>query len=72
MFASGSYDKTVKLWNSETFECLMTFSGHSGRIFSLCFSPDSKTLAAGSEDRTINIWDLEKQTEIKFLNEFNS
>jgi len=29
LFASGSDDNTVKLWNSETFECLMTLSGHT-------------------------------------------
>lgn len=31
-------------------------------IRSVCFSPDGKYLAAGAEDKTVKVWDIEKKT----------
>jgi WD40 repeat protein/energy-coupling factor transporter ATP-binding protein EcfA2 len=33
-------------------------SGHSGGVNSVAFSPDGKTLASGSDDNTIILWDV--------------
>ncbi len=56
--ASGSTDKTVRLWNTTTNKHLKTFSGHTDRISSVAFSPDGKTLASGSNDGTILLWEV--------------
>ena len=34
------------------------FSGHLLNVQSVAFSPDSKTLASGSDDNTIILWNL--------------
>jgi WD40 repeat protein len=50
----------VKLWCPQTAQLLATLKGHKGAISALAFAPDGKTLASGSEDRTINLWEVKK------------
>jgi WD40 repeat protein len=54
--ASGSYDNTVKLWDSATSACIHTFDDHSRFVLSVAVSPDSSLVASGSLDRTIRVW----------------
>ncbi len=65
--ATGSYDKTIKLWNLETGKIIHTLIGHSDSVNSVSFSPDSKILATGSADKTIKLWDVETGKEIRTL-----
>ncbi len=54
--ASGSNDKTIKLWDVESGELLNTLSGHDNYVTSVSFSPVGAVLASGSRDKTIKLW----------------
>ena len=60
--ASGSADKTVKLWDVHTGELLQTLEGHKELLTSVAFSPDGSRLASSSEDKTIRLWDVSALT----------
>lgn len=48
LLASGSKDRTIKLWDVATAKVTATLAGHSGGISAVTFSPDGKTLLVGS------------------------
>lgn len=68
-FASGSDDKTIKLWNISTGLAVKTLKGHTAGIRSLAFSPDGKYIASGSQtgDNTVKIWDIASGKVLKTL-----
>ncbi|CAD8120171.1 unnamed protein product [Paramecium sonneborni] len=56
--ASGSGDKSIRLWDVKTGQQKAKIDGHSDRVWSVCFSPDGTTLASGSDDKSIRLWDV--------------
>ena len=54
---SGSFDKSVKLWNIETGTCESTMTRHSDEVSSVAFSADGQWVVSGSMDKTIRLWD---------------
>ncbi|PMB45197.1 serine/threonine protein kinase [Fischerella thermalis CCMEE 5205] len=63
--ASGSDDKTIKIWDLATQKEIQTLKGHSGWIWGVAFSPDGQTLASASADQTVKLWDLATGREIR-------
>ena len=55
--ASGSDDKTVRLWSTHSGSAKRTLKGHDISVFCVGFSPDGKTLASGSGNNSLVIWD---------------
>ena len=58
MLASGSFDKSVILWNLKTQKLEKKLEKHESYVSSIAFSPDGRLLATGSFDNTINLWNI--------------
>ena len=55
ILASGSWDKTIKIWNIEDRSIMSTLYGHTGRVYALCYVKEG-VFVSGSDDRSLIIW----------------
>jgi len=55
--ASGSRDRTVKLWDACSGKALRSLDGHTNVVTAVAFAPDGTMLASGSWDCMVKLWD---------------
>jgi WD40 repeat protein len=58
ILGSPSNDKTVRLWDAESGNCVQVLNGHKDTVCSVAFDPGMRTVASASEDRTLKLWDV--------------
>lgn len=63
--ASCGDDNTVRLWDSETFEMITEFSGHTDYVSNVIFRDN--LLFSASKDKRIGVWDINTLQNITFL-----
>jgi WD40 repeat protein len=51
-------DGQVRLWDVKARSLRKAVTGHSGPVWSVNFTPDGKTLASASSDRTFRLWPM--------------
>jgi WD40 repeat protein len=58
---SGSEDRTVKVWNGENGQEILSLKGHSGLVETVALSADGKRIVSGSGDAgglgEVKVWD---------------
>ncbi|ETO09799.1 G-protein beta WD-40 repeats containing protein [Reticulomyxa filosa] len=67
---SGSYDKTIRVWDLETLKELVVFRAHQDFIKSVKYSPyesGGNIICSGSNDKSIRLWDIRSKKEIQVL-----
>ncbi|KAL0476452.1 HET-E1 [Acrasis kona] len=68
-FASGSLDRSIKIWNINQDECEYTIeSAHDCGVTSLCLLNNNVLVSAGgSEDRKVKTWDIKGRKCINIM-----
>lgn len=62
--ASGSVDKTVKIWGLETGRCQATLEGHALDVNSVAITSDGYRILSSSNDGSIRIWHSESWRQV--------
>jgi WD40 repeat protein len=67
--ATGSADKTIRIWDLPTGRSLHILMGHTDAVWSLAFSRDGKRLASTSQDGSVRVWDAVTGNMLYTLNQ---
>jgi WD40 repeat protein len=59
MACSGSDDGAVRLWDVDTGKVIAKWTGHKGRISSVCWNRGGQAVSGSYDDGTVRVWDVD-------------
>jgi WD40 repeat protein/class 3 adenylate cyclase len=69
VFASGSLDRTIRIWDAVSRSELRILEGHTNSVVSIAFSCDGRLMASKSLDGTVRLWRCDSWDQIAVLQE---
>jgi WD40 repeat protein len=67
ILASGGDDTTIRIWEINTGNLLLTLAGHSQPVVAVAIDKSDRVLVSGSHDKTIRIFDLQTQQVLQII-----
>lgn len=61
VLATGSGDKTVKLWSLDDYSCLKTFEGHTNSVLRVDFMNAGMQLVSAGSDGLAKLWNVREE-----------
>ncbi|PPQ72265.1 hypothetical protein CVT24_004682 [Panaeolus cyanescens] len=61
VLASGSGDKTIKLWSLDDFSCLKTFEGHTNSVLRVDFINAGMQMVSSASDGLVKLWNVREE-----------
>jgi platelet-activating factor acetylhydrolase IB subunit alpha len=65
--ASGSRDRTIRLWKLSEATCLATFVAHENWVRAVLIHPSGNYIISASDDKTIRVFDISAQRCLRVL-----
>lgn len=72
MIISGSYDKSVRLWDKQSGIILKVFNGHNDWVNAVLFSNEDNFIFSASKDSSVRIWEKNSNVESLVLDGQNA
>src|SRR5205085_2209675 len=58
LLASGSHDRTARIWDVAAGTARHVLKGHTGLVAGVAFKPDSSRLATAAHDQSVRVWSV--------------
>lgn len=65
LLLTGSFDRSVRLWDVATGKEIRTYAGHQNQVLCVTFAPDGLTFATSGSDNTAKIWDVPQRAPLR-------
>lgn len=63
--ASGSEDKTARVWSIADGKELAKFAGHTAAVRGVAFNSNAQQVVSGADDKTLKLWNVADAKELK-------